>query len=59
MLMPFKDLSTTREKKKAKERLSLVVCANATGTRKISLHNDWETKIVSLQQTTTMAYQIF
>ena len=32
--MPFKDLSTTRGKK-AKERLSLVVCANATGTHKV------------------------
>ena len=31
----FEDLSTTRGKKKAKERLSLVVCANATGTHKV------------------------
>ena len=35
LLMPFEDLSTTRGKKKAKERLSLVVCANATGTHKV------------------------
>ena len=35
LLMPFEDLSTTREKKKAKERLSLVVCVNATGTHKV------------------------
>ena len=35
LLMPFEDDSRTREKKKAKERLSLVVCANATGTHKI------------------------
>ena len=30
LLMPFEDVSTTREKKKTKERMSLVVCANAT-----------------------------
>ena len=35
LLMPFEDLSTTRGKKKAKERVSLVVCANATGTHKL------------------------
>ena len=35
LLMPFEDLSTTRGKKKAKERLSPVVCANATGTHKV------------------------
>ena len=35
LLMPFEDLSTTRGKKKAKERVSLVVCANATGTHKV------------------------
>ena len=34
LLMPFEDLSTTRGKKKAEERLSLVVCANATGSTK-------------------------
>ena len=34
LLMPFEDASSTR-KKKAKERVSLVVCANATGTHKI------------------------
>ena len=33
--MPLKDLSTTRGKKKAKKRVSLVVCANATGTHKV------------------------
>ena len=36
LLMPFENVSSTREKKKAKERVSLVVCANATGRRKIS-----------------------
>ena len=35
LLMPFEDYSSTREKKKAKERVSLVACANATGTHKI------------------------
>ena len=35
LLMPFKDVGSTRGNKKAKERLSLVVCANATGTHKI------------------------
>ena len=35
LLMPFEDVSSTRGKKKAKERVSLVVCANATGTHKI------------------------
>ena len=29
------DVSSTREKKKVKERAFLVVCANATGTHKI------------------------
>ena len=33
--MPFEDVSSTREKKKAKERMSLVVCANVTETHKI------------------------
>ena len=32
LLMPFEDVSSTRRKKKAKERVSLVICANATGT---------------------------
>ena len=35
LLMLFEDVSSTREKKKVKERVSLVVCANATGTHKI------------------------
>ena len=35
LLIPFEDVSSTRGKKKAKERVSLVVCANATGTHKI------------------------
>ena len=35
LLMPFEDVSSTREKKKARKRVSLVVCANATGTHKI------------------------
>ena len=34
MLMPFEDVSSTRGKKKAKKKVSLVVCANATGTYK-------------------------
>ena len=33
LLMPFEDVSSTRGKKKAKERVSLVVCANATRTK--------------------------
>ncbi|KAI6648197.1 hypothetical protein LOD99_12006 [Oopsacas minuta] len=35
LLMPFEDVSSTRGKRKAKDRLSLVVCANGTGTHKI------------------------
>jgi hypothetical protein len=35
LLMPEEDLSTTRGKKKSKDRLSLIVCANATGSHKI------------------------
>ena len=35
LLMPFKNLRTTRGKKKAKECLSLIVCANATGTHEV------------------------
>ena len=35
LLMPFEDVSSRREKTKAKERVSLVVCANATATHKI------------------------
>ena len=34
MLMPFENVSSTRAKKKTK-KVSLVVCANATGTHKI------------------------
>ena len=30
LLMPFEDVSSTRGKKKAEERVSLVICANAT-----------------------------
>ena len=33
LLMPFEDVSSTRGKKKAKERVSLVVRANATRTK--------------------------
>ena len=33
LLMPFEDASRTRGKKKAKERVSLVVCANDTRTK--------------------------
>ena len=36
LLMPYEDVSSTRGKKKAKERVSLIVCANATGTHKIT-----------------------
>ena len=34
--MPFEDVSCIRSKKKSKERLALLVCANARGTHKIS-----------------------
>ncbi len=33
--MPDEDISTTRGKKKSKDRVSLIVCANAVGTHKI------------------------
>jgi hypothetical protein len=33
--MPNEDISTTKGKKKAKDRISLIVCANASGTHKI------------------------
>ena len=36
LLMPHEDVNSTRGKKKAKERISLIVCANATGTHKVS-----------------------
>jgi len=32
LLMPNEDISTTRGKKKSKDRVSLIVCANAVGT---------------------------
>ena len=35
LLMPFEDVSSRREKTKAKERVLLVVCANATATHRI------------------------
>jgi hypothetical protein len=35
LLMPDEDISTTRGKKKSKDRVSLIVCANAVGTQKI------------------------
>ena len=35
LLLPCEDISSTRGKKKAKERVSLVVCTNATRTHKI------------------------
>ena len=35
LLMPSEDLSSARGEKKAKDRVSLVVCANSTGTHKI------------------------
>ncbi len=35
ILMPNDDISSTRAKKKAKDRVSLIVCANASGTHKI------------------------
>jgi hypothetical protein len=34
ILMPNEDISSTRGKKKAKDRVSLIVCANASGTHK-------------------------
>ncbi len=36
-LMPNEDISTTRGKKKAKDRVYLIVCANASGMHKIPL----------------------
>jgi len=33
--MPNEDISTTKGKKKAKDQVSLIVCANAFGTHKI------------------------
>jgi len=35
ILMPNKDISSTKGKKKAKDRVSLIVCANASRTHKI------------------------
>ncbi len=35
ILMPNEDISSTRGKKKVKDRVSLIVCANAFGTHKI------------------------
>jgi hypothetical protein len=35
ILMSNEDISSTRGKKKAKDRVSLIVCANASGTHKI------------------------
>jgi len=35
LLMPNEDISTTRGKKKSKDRVSLIVCANAVGSHKI------------------------
>ncbi len=35
LLMPNEDISTTRGKKKSKDRVSLIVCTNAMGTHKI------------------------
>ena len=37
VLLPEEDIKTTRGRKKAKERVSLVVCTNAVGTHKIPL----------------------
>lgn len=36
LLMPNEDISTTMGKKKSKDRVSLIVCANATGSHKVS-----------------------
>jgi hypothetical protein len=33
--MPDEDISTTRGKKKSKDRVSLIVCTNIVGTHKI------------------------
>jgi hypothetical protein len=35
LLMPNEDISTTKGKKKAKDQVSFIVCANASGTHKI------------------------
>ena len=37
VLLPEEDITIARGKKNAKERVTLVVCANATGTHKIPL----------------------
>ena len=37
VLMPEEDISTVRGKKKSKERVTLTVCANATGSHKLPL----------------------
>ena len=63
LLMPFEDVSSTRGKKKAKERVSLVVCANAIGTHKIPCtligkprfpacikNREWAVKYISLNK---------
>jgi len=34
--MPYEDVSTVRGKKKIKDCISLVVCADATGSHKVS-----------------------
>ena len=36
LLTPYKDLSSTRGKKITKDQVSLVVCANLTGSNEIS-----------------------
>jgi hypothetical protein len=38
LLMPDEDISTTRGKKKSKDHVSLIVCANVVGTHKILAH---------------------
>jgi hypothetical protein len=35
LLMPDEDISTTKGKKKSKDQVSFIVCANAVGTHKI------------------------
>jgi hypothetical protein len=35
LLMPDEDILTTRRKKKSKDRVSFIVCANDVGTHKI------------------------
>jgi hypothetical protein len=62
LLMPNKDISTTGGKKKAKDRVSFIICANTFGTHKIlyaligklkelACIKDWQWPILYFNQT--------